>query len=103
MLTDERLEQLRYEGERYHLDQTSERLTFVRASDDDKSELLKGILGLSNTRGDGTACIHFGFKDNVPHPADVAGLSGKGVIDDSRPQQFVNEKPGRTSYGIDNE
>lgn len=92
MLTDELLKQLRYKGEGSDLDYKSERPTFIKASDDDKSELLKDILALANAHRDGTAYILFGFKENVPHPAGVVGLPAEGAIDDSRLQQFVNEK-----------
>ncbi|WP_170292354.1 hypothetical protein [Xanthomonas maliensis] len=40
VLTDELLKQLRYKGEGSDLDYKSERPTFIKASDDDKSELL---------------------------------------------------------------
>ncbi|MCW4454808.1 ATP-binding protein [Flavobacterium sp. MXW15] len=92
MLTDELLEQLRYKGEGSDLDYKAERPAFIKAGDDDKSELLKDILAMSNAHRDGTAYILFGFKENVPHPAEVVGLPAEGAIDDSRLQQFVNEK-----------
>lgn len=92
MLTDEVLEQLRFKGEGSDLDYKSERPPFAKASDDDKSELLKDILALANAHRDGTAYILFGFKENAPHPAEVVGLPADGAIDDARIQQFVNAK-----------
>lgn len=92
MLTDQLLEQLRYKGEGADLDYKSERPPFAKASDDDKSEFLKDILALANAHREGTAYILFGFKENIPHPAEVAGLPADGAIDDARIQQFVNEK-----------
>ena len=92
MLTDELLEQLRYKGEGPDLDYKSERPSFIKASDDEKSELLKDILALANAHRDGVAYILFGFKENVPYPAEVVGLPADGAIDDARLQQFVNEK-----------
>ncbi|MEB1528067.1 AlbA family DNA-binding domain-containing protein [Xanthomonas sp. WHRI 7945] len=92
MLTDELLEQLRCKGEGSDLDYKSERPAFIKASEEDKCELLKDILAFANAYRDGTAYILFGFKENVPHPAEVVGLPSEGAIDDARLQQFVNEK-----------
>lgn len=92
MLTDELLEELRHRGEGSDLDYKAERYPFAKASDEEKSELLKDILALANAHRDGTAYILMGFKENQPHPAQVVGLSSEGVIDDSRLQEFVNGK-----------
>ncbi|MGR0116467.1 AlbA family DNA-binding domain-containing protein [Ralstonia pseudosolanacearum] len=92
MITDALLEQLRYKGEGADLDYKAERYPFAKATDEAKSELLKDILALANAVRDGTAYILIGFKENPPHPADVVGLPSEGIIDDSRLQEFVNEK-----------
>ncbi|MDR5901617.1 helix-turn-helix domain-containing protein [Halomonas icarae] len=92
MLTDAFLEELRYRGEGSDLDYKAERYPFAKASDEEKSEILKDILALANTHRDSTAYILLGFKENPPHPADVVGLSPEGVIDDARLQEFVNGK-----------
>jgi hypothetical protein len=92
MLTDAVLEELRYRGEGSDLDYKAERYPFARASDDEKSEILKDILALANTHRDSAAYILIGFKENPPHPAEVVGLSSEGAIDDARLQEFVNGK-----------
>lgn len=92
MLTDDQLEQLRYKGEGSDLDYKADRYPFASATDDAKSELLKDILAMANAHRDGTAYILIGFKENSPHPAEVVGVPAEGAIDDSRIQQFVNEK-----------
>lgn len=92
MLTDELLEELRCKGEGSDLDYKAERPAFAKASDGDKSELLKDILAFANAHRAGTAYILFGFKESAPHPAEVVGLPDEGAIDDARLQQFVNEK-----------
>ncbi|MBT1155886.1 ATP-binding protein [Aminobacter anthyllidis] len=92
MLTDALLEELHYRGEGSDLDYKAERYPFAKASDEEKSELLKDILALANTHRDRTAYILMGFKENPPHPAEVVGLSPEGAIDDARLQEFVNGK-----------
>lgn len=92
MLTDALLEELRYKGEGSDLDYKSERYPFAKASDEEKSEILKDILALANTHRGGTAHILMGFKESPPQPAEAAGLSPEGAIDDSRLQEFVNGK-----------
>lgn len=92
MITDELIEMLCYKGEGNDLDYKAERYKFIRASDDDKSEMLKDILAFANSFRSNTAYILMGFKENPPSPAYVHGLDAEGAIDDSRLQQFVNEK-----------
>lgn len=92
MITDNLLEELRYKGEGSDLDYKSEQYLFVKASDEEKSELLKDILALANTHRGGTAYILIGFMENPPHPAEVAGLLPEDSIDDARLQEFINSK-----------
>lgn len=92
MLTDDAIEALRYKGEGSDLDYKAERYKFEKASDEEKSELLKDILAFANAYRDGPAYILIGFKEDLPRQAKVVGLSAAGAIDDSRLQQFVNEK-----------
>ncbi|MBZ9863113.1 helix-turn-helix domain-containing protein [Mesorhizobium sp. CA12] len=92
MLTDTLLEELRCRGEGSDLDYKAERYPFAKASDQEKSEILKDILALANAHRDGTAYILIGFKENPPHPAELVGISPDGTIDDSRLQEFVNGK-----------
>lgn len=92
MLTDTMLDQLRYKGEGSDLDYKAERYPFAGTTDEAKAELLKDILAMANAHRDGTAYILMGFKESQPHPAEAVGIPAEGVIDDSRIQQFVNEK-----------
>jgi len=92
MLADALLEQLRYKVEGSDLDYKAERYRFAKASDDDKSELLKDILALANATRDGEAYVLIGFKESPPNPAEVVGLPAEGAIDDSRIQEFINGK-----------
>lgn len=92
MLTDDLLDQLCFKGEGSDLDYKAERYPFADATDEAKAELLKDILAMANAHRDGTAYILIGFKENPPHPAEPVGVPAEGAIDDSRIQQFVNEK-----------
>lgn len=92
MLSDAQLEELCSRGEGHDLEYKAERYPFSKASDEEKSELLKDILAMGNTQRDGTAYILIGFKENPPHPASVVGLMPDATWDDARLQQFVNEK-----------
>lgn len=92
MLPDSLLEELRSAGEGSTLDYKAERYKFAKASEDEKSEMLKDILAMANAQRGGEAYILLGFKENPPYPAEVVGLPANGAIDDSRVQQFVNEK-----------
>jgi hypothetical protein len=92
MVTDALLEELRHRGEGSDLDYKAERYLFSKATDEEKSELLKDILALANTHREGTAHILIGFKENPPYPAVVVGIADEGAIDDSRIQEFVNGK-----------
>lgn len=95
MLSDALLEELRHRGEGSDLDYKAERYPFAGATDETKSELLKDILAFANAHRSGTAYIVMGFKDLQAMPAEVIGLDPSNAIDDSRIQQFVNEKLNR--------
>ncbi|MGH8037746.1 MAG: AlbA family DNA-binding domain-containing protein [Stenotrophomonas sp.] len=92
MLADALLEELRSRGEGPDLDYKAERYAFAKATAEQKSELLKDILALANTHHSGNAYLLMGFRENPPYPAEVIDLPADGAIDDSRLQQFVNEK-----------
>lgn len=92
MLADALLEELRSRGEGSDLDYKAERYVFAKATAEQKSELLKDILALANTQRSGNAYLLMGFRENPPYPAEVIDLPADGAIDDSRLQQFVNEK-----------
>lgn len=92
MLSDSLLEELRSAGESSTLDYKAERYKFAGATEEEKSELLKDILAMANTQRTGNAYILLGFKESAPYPAVVVGLPAEGVVDDSRVQEFVNQK-----------
>ncbi|MBB5676857.1 AlbA family DNA-binding domain-containing protein [Xanthomonas arboricola] len=92
MISDEELEQLRYKGESTDLDFKQAQYPFARASDHEKSELLKDIMAMANAYRSGPGYILIGFKDLTPHPAEVVGIAASDHIDDAALQQFVRSK-----------
>lgn len=68
-MDDRLLAALRYRGESADLDYKVERYKFAKASDEDKSELLKDVLAMANSTRDGTVWILMGFKEHTPEPA----------------------------------
>lgn len=92
MISDEDLDQLRYKGESTDLDFKQAQYPFTRASDHEKSELLKDIMAMANAYRSGPGYILIGFKDLTPHPAEVVGIDANDHIDDAALQQFVRSK-----------
>ena len=62
-MNNELFERLLYEGESTALDFKNERYRFPKATDDDKSELLKDILGFANAWRRSEAYILIGVED----------------------------------------
>jgi predicted HTH transcriptional regulator len=84
------LERWLYESENDSLEFKRDQYKFIRASDEEKSELLKDILAMVNSwrRVDGYIVI--GIEDKPEKPNILQGISEH--IDDSKIQQFVNSK-----------
>lgn len=91
-MIEQLLTSLRYKSESTDIDFKQAQYRFASASDEEKSELLKDILAIANAWRDGTGYILIGFKDQRPHPAEVAGIVASDSIDDAKIQQFVNSK-----------
>jgi hypothetical protein len=89
-LSDELLTELRYKSEGTDIDFKQTQYRFIGGSDEEKSEMLKDILAISNAWRDGPGYILVGFKDQRPHPAEVVGIIES--IDDAKLQQFVSSK-----------
>lgn len=83
-----------YESESDSLDFKRDQYKFIKASELDKSELLKDILSMANSwrRVDGYIVI--GVEDKPEKPNNILGITEH--IDDADLQQFVNSKVSRT-------
>lgn len=94
-------QRLLYESESESLDFKQKQYPFARATDEEKSELLKDILGFVNAWRRTEAYILIGVCENRGGEAEVVGIGESEHIDDHSLQQFVNSlvtRPVRFCY-----
>src|SRR5215207_2417320 len=94
-------ERLLYEEESTTLDFKQEQYRFVKAAEEDKSELLKDILGFANAWRRSEAFILIGVKEVRGGRATVTGIPATAHLDDHSLQQFVSSltnRPVRFQY-----
>jgi hypothetical protein len=97
----ELFEQLLYEEENSTLDFKKEQYRFAKATEDEKSELLKDILGFANAWRRSEAYILIGVEDVRGGRGNVVGIPATDQLDDHSLQQFVNNltnQPVRFHY-----
>src|SRR2546427_10088144 len=94
-MNDVLFERLLYEEESPTLDFKREQYRFAKASYDEKSELLKDILGFANAWRRSEAYILIGVEDVRGGRSNVLGLPAGGHLDDHSLQQFVNNLTNR--------
>lgn len=92
MITASEIDRACEEGESNRLDFKSELYPFEKASDYQKSELLKDILAFANARRSAPAFILCGVKKNEFGAMYVAGIPSNVVPDEASIQEFVNRK-----------
>jgi Putative DNA-binding domain len=100
-MNNELFERLLYEEESTTLDFKKEQYRFVKATDEEKSELLKDILGFANAWRRSDAYILIGVDDVRGGRSDVVGISAADHLTDHSLQQFVNNltnQPVRFRY-----
>jgi hypothetical protein len=88
-------DRLLYEGESTTLDFKAAQYPFVKATDYDKSELLKDILGFANAFRRSEAYILIGVNEIQGGRADVVGIAASDHLADHSLQQFVNNLTNR--------
>ena len=88
-------EQLLYEEETSTLDVKKQQYRFVKATDDEKSELLKDILGFANAWRRSEAYILIGVEEVRGGRNNVVGIALADHLDDHSLQQFVNNLTNR--------
>lgn len=93
-MTDALFERLLYEEESPTLDFKKEQYPFVKATDEEKSELLKDILGFANGWRRSEGYILIGVEDVRGGRANVVGITADH-LDDHSVQQFVNNLTNR--------
>jgi predicted HTH transcriptional regulator len=89
-MNNELFERLLYEEESTTLDFKKEQYRFAKATDDEKSELLKDILGFANAWRRSEAYILIGVEDVRGGRGNVIGIPASDHLDDHSLQQFVN-------------
>jgi hypothetical protein len=89
-MTDELFESLLFEEEGTTIDFKKEQYRFASASDDEKSELLKDILGFANAWRRAKAYILIGVEEVRGDKSNVVGIPAAEQLDDHSLQQFVN-------------
>jgi hypothetical protein len=94
-MNNDLFEQLLYEEESATLDFKRQQYRFAKASDEEKSELLKDILGFSNAWRRATAYILIGVEEVRGGRSTVVGISDADHLDDHSLQQFVNSLTNR--------
>jgi hypothetical protein len=87
------IESLLYEEEGVELDCKRDQYKFVKATDDDKCELLKDILAFANAWRRSDAFILIGIEEVKGGRSTAVGISD--MLDDADVQQFVNSKTNR--------
>lgn len=83
-------ESLLFEEEGTTIDFKKEQYRFASASDDEKSELLKDILGFANAWRRAKAYILIGVEEVRGDKSNVVGIPAAEQLDDHSLQQFVN-------------
>ena len=100
-MTDAEFERLLYEEESPTLDFKRDQYPFAKASEDEKSELLKDILGMANAWRRSEAFILIGVEDVRGGRSNVYGIAAADHLADHSLQQFVNNltnRPVRFGY-----
>lgn len=87
------LQSLLYEEESEYLDVKQQQYHFVKATDAEKSELLKDILSFANAWRRSDAFIMIGVEDVKGGKNKVVGITE--LFDDATLQQFINSKTQR--------
>ena len=95
MLTIDQIRTLWMQGESNRLDFKRDQYLFDNAVDGHKAELLKDILSFANSFRNDPAYILIGVEELESKLGKIVGIEKTEVIDDSKIQQFVNEKTNR--------
>lgn len=96
MLTIDQIRTLCMQGESNRLDFKRDQYLFDNAADGHKAELLKDILSFANSFRNDPAYILIGVEELESKLGKIVGIEKAEVIDDSKIQQFVNEKTNQT-------
>jgi len=93
IINNELIENLLYGEEGVDLDFKRDQYKFIKASDEEKGEMLKDIISFANSWRRSDAFILIGVKEIKGARSEVVGINEK--LDDAQIQQFVNGKTQR--------
>jgi len=94
-MDDDLFERLLHEEESTTLDFKQAQYSFAKATEEEKSELLKDILGFANAWRRSPAYILIGVKDVRGQRAEVIGIASGEHLADHSLQQFVRSLTNR--------
>ena len=100
-MTNDLFERLLYEEESTTLDFKKGQYRFAKANEDEKSEIVKDILGFANAWRRSEAYILIGVEDVRGGRGNVVGIPDGEHLDDHSLQQFINSltnQPVRFHY-----
>ena len=89
-MTSELFESLLYEEEGPTIDFKKEQYRFAKATDEEKSEILKDVIGFANAWRRATAYILVGVEEVRGGRSQVIGIPASEQLQDHALQQFVN-------------
>jgi hypothetical protein len=94
-MNETQFERLLFEEESTTLDFKKEQYRFVKSTENEKSELLKDIVGFANAWRRSEAFILIGVQDVRGGRANIIGIPAEDHLDDHSLQQFVNSLTNR--------
>jgi len=89
-MTSELFESLLYEEEGPTIDFKKEQYRFAKATEEEKSEILKDVIGFANAWRRATAYILVGVEEVRGGRSQVIGIPASEQLQDHALQQFVN-------------
>jgi len=94
----ELFERLLYEEESATLDFKKEQYRFAKATEDEKSEILKDMLGFANAWRRSEAYILIGVEDVRGGRGNIVGIPSTDHLNDHSLQQFVNNLTSQSVF-----
>ncbi len=89
-MTNELFEHLLYEEEGTGIDFKKEQYRFSKATDEERSELVKDVLGFANAWRRTKAYILVGVQEVRGGRSNLIGIPASEQLDDHSLQQFIN-------------
>ena len=95
MISLEQIRMLCLLGESETVDFKREQYKFIKAANEDKSELLKDIISMANVRKSNSAYILIGIEELPNKEGRIVGVGESELLEDADLHQFVNQKTNK--------